>query len=94
MWGFLATMKTHDYTNRYWGHDYGITEIINKDTIRMYGWGRGIKKGDFILLENNSHGIRESTRYKITAIEYKDDPPDMWTATAKFAPRMIEVFES
>jgi len=77
--------KTHDYTRRTWGHDYAVTGIINKGKrITMTGWGRGIKKGDFLLLEN---GIL-STRYKVLTVFYYSDPADMWSIKAQFAPRM------
>ena len=76
--------NTHDYTLRFWGHDYYITKVINKGKkIIIGGFGHGINKGDYLLLPNAGN----STRYKVNEIEYKSDPPDMWNATASFSPR-------
>ncbi len=76
-------MTTHDYTKRYWGHDYTLEPINQGKKGHMMGWGRGIKKGDFLLLENGD----DSTRYKVDSINYRSDPPDMWSANVTFAPR-------
>lgn len=76
--------KTHDYTRRHWGHDYTITKVLSLGKkLEMAGWGTGMKKGDFILLENG----KDSTRYQFDKIEYKSDPHDMWFAIASFSPR-------
>ncbi len=77
-------MKTHDYTNRYWGHDYAITQLFPKNVIALTGWGRGLEVGDFIILENEE----SSTRYKLLEVDYLLNPSDMWHAKAKFAPRV------
>lgn len=78
------TNQTHDYTNRYWGHDYSISQAYDGgQTIEISGWGSGIKKGDYLLLRRGD----DSTRYKVKGIRYESDPRDMWFATAKFAPR-------
>jgi len=76
--------KTHDYTTPAWGHDYVIWDIIDGgNTLKMSGWGFGLRKGHFLLLRNGN----DSTRYQIAEIEYLDDPRDMWRITATFAPR-------
>ena len=77
-------MTTHDYTKRYWGHDYTFDPIDKGQKASMMGWGLGIKNGDYILLQD---GPDRSTRYQITKIEYMSDPQDMWSAKAVFAPR-------
>ena len=83
-------MKIHDYSgkNRRFGHDYTFTPIT-PDGIkgRIVGWGKGISKGDILTLDNG----KETTQYKITKIEYYQDPPDMWAANAVFHPRREEV---
>lgn len=73
----------HDYTKRYWGHDYTFEPIDGGMKGRMMGWGSGIEKGDFLLLDNEG----QSTRYLVRRIEYFQDPPDMWRIDAVFAPR-------
>lgn len=83
-------MKIHDYTQRYWGHDYYIIKIESNqylgDVIHAGGWGKGLKKGNFILLVNEQ-AENKQTRYKIRRIEYLSDPPDMWKAILEHAPR-------
>lgn len=79
--------KTHDYTKRYWGHDYTFDPLDEKGlTARILGWGKGICEADYILLENGD----ENTRYQATEILYFSDPPDMWKGIFKFAPRQGE----
>lgn len=82
--------STHDYTTRYWGHDYTIINYIDDGQfLSVMGWGRGIKKDDFLILRNGNGG----TRYKVNRINYKADPKDMWDAYLSFAPRtqVVEV---
>lgn len=83
-------MKTHNYTNRAWGHDYIITKVENGGLqISLMGWGIGIKPNDYILLvsQSSEKGTNPDTRYQIDSIEYFPDPLDMWSAKAIFAPR-------
>jgi hypothetical protein len=80
-------MKTHDYTEPYWGHDYVFEPVSKGMKGNMMGWGRGISNGDFLILENGG----ATTRYKVTEISYFPDPPDMWSAKVKFAPRKQKV---
>lgn len=88
-WNVAAT--THDYTKRGWGHDYVIHSVIRDgQELRMSGWGRGIRAGDFLLLENEG----SSTRYRVESISYHRDPSDMWAAAAVFAPRSAPPKES
>ena len=78
--------KTHDYTHskRRLGHDYAVIGIINKGKkIVMSGWGKGIKKGDYLLLDQDNWNF--STRYKVLTVFYYSD---MWSIKAQFAPRM------
>lgn len=76
---------THDYRDRYWGHDYAIL-TVNGMTIHLAGWGFGISAGDYILLTHS----KGEARYQIDTIRYDGDPPDMWYADATFAPRTTE----
>lgn len=76
--------QTHDYTRRAWGHDYSIVSLIEDgQRLRLAGWGSGIAAGDYLLLPSGSN----TTRYQVTSIDYRRDPPDMWFADAAFAPR-------
>lgn len=76
--------KTHDYTQRFWGHDFAIHEVIDKGRkLRTSGFGRGIREGDYLILPNEGH----TTRYQVENIEYMLDPDDMWFAGLVFAPR-------
>jgi hypothetical protein len=80
-------VKTHDYTRRGWGHDFVIWKAEEGgQRLITSGWGRGISKGDFLILPNDGG----TTRYAVDTIEYKWDPPDMWSATLVFAPRTDE----
>jgi hypothetical protein len=79
------TNTTHDYTSRYWGHDYAITKVIEDgQQLEVMGWGHGLSKGDFLLLQNGT----DSTRYQIKRVKYFTDPKDMWSANLLFAPRI------
>ncbi|WP_163869574.1 hypothetical protein [Myxococcus eversor] len=76
--------KTHDYTERYWGHDYSIQEVRDDGrSLTAMGWGCGIEEGHFLLLRNGAG----STRYLVRRIRYMADPHDMWSASLEFAPR-------
>ena len=77
--------QTHNYTLRYWGHDYTFDPIDGGQRAHMMGWGRGIQAGDYLIIQNG----QDTTRYQIDSIEYYSDPPDMWSAQAIFAPRPL-----
>jgi len=77
--------KTHDYTQRAWGHDYTFKTKDKGLTAKMEGWGYGISKGDFLLLPHK--GNSGNTRFQVRKIEYSSRVPDMWFADVNFAPR-------
>lgn len=85
----MSEPKTHDYTNRYWGHDYIFEPVDGGLHGTMMGWSSTIlgkftiKEGDFLLLQNGS----DASRYKVMSISYFADPKDMWKGTVEFAPR-------
>tara|TARA_B110001454_G_C12313029_1_gene264519 strand:- start:201 stop:458 length:258 start_codon:yes stop_codon:yes gene_type:complete len=82
--------KTHDYSNREWGHNYQI--ISNEDgghKLSMSGWGRGINSGDYIIIKN---GV-DTTRYIFDKISYYNDPVDMWSGDLTFAPRASVIYK-
>jgi len=80
---FFRNPRTHDYSKRYWGHDYIFNPVDGGKRGQMSGWGEGIKAGDYLILQNGD----ATTRYQVTHIEYHNDPEDMWIADVKFAPR-------
>lgn len=74
----------HDYTNQSWGHAISVwNSNDNGIHVTALGHGRGLKKKDYIILANGN----STTRYQIKSIEYYFNPPDMWKAQLKFAPR-------
>ena len=79
--------KTHNYTYRSWGHNYTITEVKGLEVF-IIGWGYGISKGDYIILQGQGC---VSTRYLVVEIQYYRDPDDMWRMRAIFAPREIKI---
>lgn len=76
--------KTHDYTVRKQGHDFAVMNVGGY-RISIYGWGRGISAGDYIILPNKVG----TTRYRFDRITYFEDPPDMWSGEAVFCPRIL-----
>jgi len=85
-----GSATTHDYTKRYWGHDYTITDVRKGGMeISMMGWGRGISDGDYMLIVGQSKepGANPDTRYRVKSVCYMGDPSDMWSMECEFAPR-------
>ena len=79
--------ETHDFTVRGWGHDYMVDPIDGGQRAKIVGWGYGLKKGDYILLQNGGG----STRYLLDTVDYiggMGGPKDMFRAYATFAPRV------
>lgn len=77
---------THDYTKPRWGHDYYVSDVhAEGQSISLSGWGKGIKEGDFLILNTDNTG--RTTRYQVYVIHYYSDPPDQWRADARFASR-------
>lgn len=83
-------MKAHDYTSRYWGHDFVIHNITQEGKhLHMMGWGHGISGGDYLLIPNSNppFGANPETRYRVQKVRYCANPSDMWVIEATFAPR-------
>lgn len=79
--------REHDFSDKTWGNSCSVTKVgVGGMSISLYGWRRGIKEGDFLILPNKA----DTTRYKVSSIRYKRDPADMWFAEAEFAPRAFE----
>lgn len=84
--GFNRERIVHNYTKRYWGHDYGIREVVGYGKeLKLYGWGSGLKTGHCLLLEKE--GDFAGTQYRIKDIRYELNPTDMWWVTAVYVPR-------
>jgi hypothetical protein len=78
-------VKQHDYTIREYGHNYFINKVFDQgQRITAVGWGEGIKQWDYMVVQLDA---TRTTRYQFESIHYYHDPPDMWKATLKFAPR-------
>lgn len=76
---------THDFSaaRRGYGHDFGLDQV-DGNTIKLHGWCYGIEPGDFLIL---GLSWTRTTRYQVLSVEYTNNVPDMWFATAEFAPR-------
>lgn len=78
-----ADSKTHDYTERYWGHDITGRQFDKKGHLHLVGWGYGIRRGDFLRLPQNGSNDplgRKNPTYRVRDIQYYLNPPDMWRA--------------
>jgi hypothetical protein len=65
-------------------HDYTIRTVRDGGrALDAMGWGEGIRAGHYLVLPNGER----TTRYQVETIAYGSDPPDMWRATLRFAPR-------
>lgn len=73
-------IKIHDYTRRYWGHDYAVTRTDIGGKPSISGWGLGIRAGDRLLIKNNG----KFYLYAFDSIRYLRDPYDMWNAEVSF----------
>ena len=77
---------THDYARlRCWGHDFTI-RAVKKGGKRIEGslWTQTpLRVGDYLILPNGA----ESTRYKVTHVEWVSSVGDMYHYEAKFDPR-------
>ncbi|WP_017317182.1 hypothetical protein [Mastigocladopsis repens] len=71
-----SRQKTHDYTQCVCGRDYVFEPVNNWTQGYMTGQGKGIKRGDYILLQDGSNFYL----YKVEEIDYYSEPPDMWIA--------------
>ena len=71
-------MKTHDYTDSWWGH---ALNIVREDGLTMYAIGHcqeRIQVGDFVRLRFQSGATR---LVRVDVVEFFTDPMDMFTAT-------------
>lgn len=82
--------RVHNYKDKGWGHDLVFRPEDNGLRAEISGWGSGLKAGDFILIADREKDPQGTTRYRITAIKYHSNPPDMWSGQAEFARRSVE----
>jgi hypothetical protein len=81
--------EIHDYRTKSWGHDIAFNPIEEGLKASATGWGprsgKRIREGDFLILSNpeSRSGIAP---YKVTSVEYYQDPPDRFKAKLEFAP--------
>lgn len=68
--------KTYDYTPYVSGRDYVFESVNDLKKGYMTGQGKGIKRGDYIILKNGSNYCR----YQVEEIDYYSEPADMWIA--------------
>ncbi len=71
--------KTHNYTRAIRGQDYVFEPIEQGLTGHMTGYGKGVKVGDYLILQEGS----DRCRYKVEEIDYYSNPEDMWIALLK-----------
>ena len=82
----MSAPTTHDFTRRYWGHDYSILKVI-KNGQKLWACvfsPMRLREGDFLVLANGD----STTRYQVTGdIDRPLDPGDQYFVPLKFAPR-------
>jgi hypothetical protein len=71
--------KTYDYTDQVGNFNYVFEPIDNHTKGYMTGYGKGVKIGDRIILQDTD----ETYTYQVEQIDYYLDPPDMWIAQLK-----------
>jgi hypothetical protein len=74
-------MKTHDYTEQFWGHAISSFHKKSDTVLSMMGHGDGIKKGDLLTMKMQSGRIG---KFKVLTVSYFSDPSDMWQLDAEF----------
>jgi MioC protein len=76
--------KIHDFRGFICGRDYVFEPIEGLKKGYMTAQCKGVKCGDWIILEDDSR----SYRYQVEEIDYYSEPSDMWIALLKQA--MVE----
>jgi hypothetical protein len=76
-----SPVKNHDYTQQGWGHDIAQVSRNANGTLSIMGHGSDIKKNDTLTMKMNSGRVGQ---FKVQAISYYQDPPDLWNMTAEF----------
>ncbi|MFB2771566.1 hypothetical protein ACE1AT_20090 [Pelatocladus sp. BLCC-F211] len=68
--------KIHDFRGFICGRDYVFEPIDGLKKGYMTAQCKGVKRGDWIILENDSRFYR----YQVEEIDYYSEPSDMWIA--------------
>jgi MioC protein len=76
------TRKIRDYTGYEPGRDYLFESIDGGAGGYMTGQGKGIERGDYLILPDGSG----TSRYRVDEIDYYSNPSDMWIALLKPVP--------
>ncbi|MCP6759809.1 MAG: hypothetical protein NHB32_13830 [Fischerella sp. CENA71] len=68
--------KIHDFRGFVCGQDYVFEPVDGLKKGYMTAQRKGVKRGDWIILENDSRFYQ----YQVEEIDYYSEPPDMWIA--------------
>lgn len=71
-----SATKLHDYSRARAGKEYVLEVATGESGWWMTGQGRGIRAGDSLILNQGSGQVR----YRVSAIDYYSDAPELWTA--------------
>ena len=69
----LPKSRAHNFTAEVEGVNY-VLELLDSGRAQMTGYGKGIKRGDYIILTT------DKIPYRVEAIDYYSSPPELWTA--------------
>lgn len=80
-----AKLRVHDFRKftQGWGHSIGYTPMED-NRLDAYGWGRGLRVGDYVVLTNTKTGGQPW--YTVESIQYARDPPDQFFAVLQWMP--------
>lgn len=69
----LSQAKVHNFTQQTDGIDYVLEVTADGSQAHMVGYGKGIKREDYIVLTQG--------RYQVEEINYYANPSHLWTAS-------------
>lgn len=85
---------THDFSTSSRGHNIDIRAVdLEGRKLDVVGWSEVLLHvDDYVLLKSHTlhPGGDGKTRYVVTAINHRPDPPDMFFAELRFAGRTQE----
>jgi MioC protein len=72
--------KVHDFSQRS-PKEFAFEQAAEENQAYMTGQGRGISRGDYILLQlDQDHPDQQPKLYQVQMIDYYSSPSDMWIA--------------
>jgi hypothetical protein len=80
--------RIHDYSLRYWGHDFTLQPDADPVTARIAGWGHGLREHDLLLIPRQAGG---KCIYEIETLRWASNVDDMWFAGCRFVPVSSEL---